>query len=299
MILAVLCALFAKLSPEFLGLDNLASMAQNFTEIGLIALPMTFVILTAGIDLSVGAIAGLSCVALGSAFGHFHGSFWAGAVAAVAMGALAGSLNGAAISWLGMPPLVVTLATMAIYRGLAVGFSGGEPVTGFPAGSEWLGQGMAGPFPHQAILLILLALMAAWALYLTPYGRYLYAIGGSEMTCRLGGVSVDAIRFSTYLLSGAAAGLAAVVYVSRVGTARSDTGAGWELDVISAVVLGGTDVAGGDGGLAGTILGLLIISVLRNGLNLVNFPQEGQPVILGCVLIGAIALDRLVRKRRS
>ena len=298
-LLAVLCAIFARLSPQFLDSDNLREIARHFSEVGLMALPQTYVILTSGIDLSVGSLLGLSSVALGLSFEHLKWPFWEAAGAALGVGALGGAVNGLAIAWWGMPALVVTLATLAIYRGLAVGISSGRSITDFPDSSSWLGQGTIGPFPTQFLLLVAAVILAGAALYKSPFGRYIYAIGGNETASRLGGVPVDRTRFLVYLLSGVASGLAAVVYVSRLGTARPDAGSGIELDVISAVVLGGTDVAGGDGGIIGTVLGLLILSVLRNGLDLINFPQERQPVVIGALLITAIAIDRAVRRRRA
>ena len=298
LLLLALCVLFRLQAAPFLSADNLVEIARHFSEIGLMALPQTFIILTGGIDLAIGSLLGLSAVALGETFHSLRWPFWAAAGAAVATGCLGGAANGFAIAELGMPALVVTLATLAIYRGLAVGITGGQSISDFPDATGWLGQENAGPFPNQLLLLVLLTAIAAAVLYRSPYGRYLFSIGGNETACRLAGVPVDRVRFCNYLISGAMAGLAAVVYVSRLGTARPDAGAGMELDVISAVVLGGTDVAGGEGGIVGTILGLLILSVLRSGLDMVNFPQERQPVLIGALLIATIALDRLIRRRR-
>ncbi|MCA1597086.1 MAG: ABC transporter permease [Chloroflexi bacterium] len=294
-----LCVLFtAKTGRQFLDPDNLAEIARNFSEIGLMAIPQTFVVLTGGIDLSVGSILGVASFVIGAAFDRGHLSFPEAGAVSIAAGSVCGALNGVAVGPGGMPSLVVTLATLAIYRGLAVGFSGGTSVSDFPDSSSWIGQGTIGPFPTQLIVLAFVFAAATLALYRSPFGRYVFSTGYNETASRLAGAPVDRLRVWVFMLSGAAAGLAAVVHVARLGTARADAGAGMELDVISAVVLGGTDVAGGDGGLLGTFLALVILSVLRSGLNLLNVPEEGQSVVIGGLLIGTIALDRAVRRRR-
>lgn len=294
-----LCAIFTvKAGRQFLDPDNLAEIARNFAEIGLMAIPQTFIILTGGIDLSVGSILGMASFVLGSAFDRLHLSFWEAGGVGIAAGAACGALNGIAVGPGGMPSLVVTLATLAIYRGLAIGLSSGSSVSDFPDSSNWLGQGTIGPFPTQLVLLAVVSVAAILALYKSPFGRYIFSTGFNETASRLAGVPVDRVRTWIFLLSGAAAGMAAMVHVARLGTARADAGIGMELDVITAVVMGGTDVAGGDGGLMGTFLALVILSVLRSGLNLLNVPEEGQSVIIGSLLIATIALDKAVRRRR-
>lgn len=285
------------LSDKFLTVQNLLDMTRHFVEIGLVALPMTLIIITAGIDLSVGSIVGLCAVILGFAWDRLHFTLESAMGVTLLTGMLAGLGNGALIAGMRIPALIVTLATMAIYRGLADGISQARRVSDFPESFFFLGQGYVGPFPAQLVLFALLAALTALALARTGCGRALYALGSNEETAWLSGLPVGRLKLGVYTLSGLLAGLAALVYVSRVSTAKPDAGLGLELDVITAVVLGGTSIAGGEGSILGSVLGLSILSVLRRGLTLANFPMEGQAVLLGGLLIGAVWLDRIVRPR--
>ncbi|HIE52727.1 MAG TPA: ABC transporter permease [Armatimonadetes bacterium] len=296
LLLLATVSLMAHLSPRFLRLDNLFAMTRHFVEIGLLALPMTLVLITAGIDLSVGSMLGLSAVALGLTWRGTR-SLATGVLAALGAGLLAGTANGLLVARLHIPALIVTLATLAIYRGLALGLSQAEAVHDFPESFYWLGQGYVGPFPAQLLLFGGLAMAATIFLSCTTVGRSLYALGGNEETARLSGLPVAQLKLLVYALSGLLAGLAGVTYVSRVATAKPDAGLGLELDVITAVVLGGTSVAGGEGTVLGSVLGMLIISALRNGLTLIRFPTERQAIIVGLLLIAAVGADRLLRRR--
>jgi rhamnose transport system permease protein len=285
------------LSDKFLTQKNLLEMTRNFVEIGLLALPMTLIIITAGIDLSVGSVVGLCAVVLGFAWERGHLTLGSAVLVTLLAGVLAGAVNGALIAGMRIPALIVTLATMAIYRGLAAGISQARRVSDFPEAFFFLGQGHLGPFPTQLVLFVVLAVLVALVLARTTLGRALYALGSNEETTRLSGQPVAGLKFFAYTLSGLLAGLAALVYVSRVSTAKPDAGLGLELDVITAVVLGGTSIAGGEGSIVGSVLGLSILSVLRFGLTLARFPTEGQTVLLGALLIAAVWLDRAVRRR--
>ncbi|MGQ9524954.1 MAG: ABC transporter permease [Armatimonadota bacterium] len=295
-VLAAVIAAMSAMSPRFLTPYNQLEMTRHFVEIGLIALPMTLVIITGGIDLSVGSILGLSAVVLGYCWRHWHISIWACSAAAICVGAFAGAANGAMVAWARIPPLIVTLATLAIYRGLALGISQAQPVFDYPEAFYLLGQGYVGPMPMQLLIFVLAAAVVGCVLALTKHGRAIYAIGASEEAARLSGTPVSTAKLLLYTFSGLMAGLAAVVYVSRVSTAKADAGLGYELDVISAVVLGGTSVSGGEGSVVGTVLGLLIISSLRNGLTLAGNPAEIQAVIIGSLLIAAVGLDSSLRR---
>lgn len=298
-ILVCVAVAMSALSPRFLTAYNLLQMTRHFVEIGLIALPMTLVIITGGIDLSVGSTLGLSAVVLGHCWRHWHTSIWACAAVSVLAGAAAGAANGAMVAWARIPPLIVTLATLAIYRGLALGISQAQPVFDYPEAFYVMGQGYVGPVPVQFLIFTAAAVAVGCLLALTKYGRAIYAIGASEEAARLSGTPVGTAKLLLYMFSGLMSGLAAVIYVSRVSTAKADAGLGYELDVISAVVLGGTSVAGGEGSVLGTVLGLLIISALRNGLTLAGNPAEIQAVVIGCLLITAVGLDSVLRRRRS
>jgi len=294
-LLSLCVGLMATLSERFLTVSNWMEMTRFFVEIGLMALPMTLIIITAGIDLSVGSILALSAVTLGWVWENTH-HLPAASLAALGAGLLAGAGNGLLIARGRIPALIVTLATMAIYRGLAMGLSQAHPVRDFPEPFFFLGQGYVGPFPTQLLVFAGVALLVGMVLARTTVGRGLYALGSNEEATRLGGLPVARFKLLIYSLSGLLAALAGLIYVSRVSTAKPDAGLGTELDVITAVVLGGTSIAGGEGSILGSVLGLLIISVLRRGLTLARFPTEGQAVIIGGLLILAVWLDRVLRR---
>jgi len=289
-------AIMAFLSPLFLTASNLLGMTRFFVEIGLIALGMTLVILTAGIDLSVGSMVGLATVVLGLCY-RMYLPIGAAVLLALMAGSGAGLLNGLLISRANIPPLIVTLATLAIYRGLALGISQAEPVRDFPESFSFLGQGYLLGVPVQFLIFLAFAAGTTLLLGRTSIGRYIYAIGNNEAAARFAGIEVDRLKLFLYTFNGFLSGLAAVIYVSRVSTAKADAGQGYELDVITAVVLGGTSIAGGEGSILGTVLGLVLITTLRNGLTMARFPSEGQAVIIGALLILSVALDRLMRRK--
>jgi rhamnose transport system permease protein len=286
----------ARLSPVFLQVGSLLEMTRHMVEVGLVALPMTLVILSAGIDLSPGSTMGLASVVLGLS--------WRGGlpIAAAAGGALlaavaCGALNGALVAWARLPALIVTVATWEIYRGLALGLGRGGDVSGYPDSFYALGQSYVGGWvPAQTVLFAALAVAAAVFLERTAAGRSLRAVGANEAGARLSGVPAARYHFLVYTLTGLAAGLAAVIYAARVSTAKSDAGTGLELDAITAVVLGGTSISGGEGGIAGTVLGLLLITSLTDGLTLARIPSDRQQVLLGLILIATVWLDRRLRR---
>jgi rhamnose transport system permease protein len=257
---------------------------------------MTLVILTAGIDLSPGSTMGLASVALGLAW---RGGLPIAGAAAVALAAAAGcgALNGCLVAWARLPALIVTVATMAIYRGLSLGLGRGGDVSGYPDSFYALGQSYIGGWvPAQTVLFAFLALGAGVFLDRTAAGRSLRAVGASEAAARISGVPTPRYHFLVYTLTGLMAGLAAVVYASRVSTAKADAGTGLELDAITAVVLGGTSISGGEGGIGGTVLGLLLITSLTDGLTLGRIPSDRQAIVLGSILIATVWLDRRLHR---
>ncbi len=269
------------------------------TEVALVALPMTYIIITGGIDLSVGSIMVLSAIVLGYSWKNLGVPLELAIAMAIAAGMLAGFLNGLLIVRVRVPPLIMTLATLALYRGLAEGISQARSVRGYP---EWffeMGQGEILGVPSQ-LWILLVAVTAFWVvLARTTFGRALYAIGHNEAAARFSGLAVDRIKLTIYTLSGAMAGLAGFIFVSRVSTTRSDMGTGLELDVISAVVLGGTSIFGGVGTIAGTVLGFTLIQFLKNGLALMGVKGDATIVVIGSVLIGSILITTLLQSRRA
>ncbi len=303
--LVLLIALFVSLAvlsvtaERFMSVGNLLNQGRLMTEVALVALPMTFIIITAGIDLSVGSMFGLSAIMLG-VFWHNLGVPLPAAMAlAMLVGTAAGFFNGLLITRLRVPPLIMTLATLALYRGLAEGISQARSVRGYP---EWffvLGQGEMFGVPTQLWILVVAIIIFWIVLTRTTFGRSLYAIGHNETAARYSAIKVDRIKLIIYSLSGFMSGLAGVIFVSRVSTTRSDMGTGLELDVIAAVVLGGTSIFGGVGTIAGTVLGFTLIQLLKNGLALTGVKGDATIVVIGTVLILSILITNFLQHRRG
>lgn len=291
-VLVILGTAMSLLSPHFLKVSNLLELTRHLAEIGMIACGMTFVIMTAGIDLSVGSLLGLSGIVLG-----YSWQAWGGAIAvplALLVGLGGGILNGGLVTTCGLPPLVVTLATMALFRGVAMVISRAQPVSEFPPWFSWIGQGRLGPFPAQLVAWAFIVVAADLLIRRTVVGRYATAIGANERAARFAAVPVAAVKLGVYAATGLLSALAGIVFASRVSTAKADAGLGLELEVIASVVLGGTQITGGRGTVVGTLFGVLILGVVRNGLSLAGVPSVWQVMLSGAILIAAaIANERL------
>jgi rhamnose transport system permease protein len=286
-------------SDRFFTVPNLLNQGRLMAEIGLIAIAMTFVIATGGIDLSVGSILGLVAILLGVFWQNLGMPLPMAMVAAVAAGTFAGFLNGYIITRFKVPPLIATLATLALYRGLAEGISQARSVRGYPEWFYVLGQGEVFGVPTQLWILLAAAVIASIVLAYTGFGRTVYAIGANEVASRFSGLAVEKTKLLLYTASGFAASLAAVIFVSRVSTTRSDMGTGIELDAITAVVLGGTSIFGGRGTIVGTMIGLCLIQALKNGLSLAGVKGDGTIMLIGAVLILAILISNIFEKSGS
>ena len=295
-LVAIALALLATQSDRFFTIDNLLNQGRLMAEVGLVALAMTFVIVTGGIDLSVGSILGLCAILLGVFWKTLGLPLPAAMALALVVGAVAGLVNGLIITRFRVPPLIATLATLALYRGLAEGISQARSVRGYPDWFFDLGQGEALGVPSQLWILLAVTAAAAVILGLTTFGRATYSVGANETAARFSGIGVDRTKLLIYTGSGLMAGLAAVVFVSRVSTTRSDMGTGLELDVITAVVLGGTSIFGGRGTIIGTVLGLILMQAIKNGLSLAGVKGDGTIVVIGVVLILAILIGNLFRR---
>lgn len=288
LILLVILVTFALFSPQFFTVNNLLTLALQTSLVALVAIGMTFTIITGGIDLSVGSTAALAgAIAAGIAV---QLGAYPGLLAGIATGLGIGALNGALIVWGRLPPFVATLASMATARGLTLVYTQGRPIAGLDQaftfwGSEsWLGA------PMPVWILLITAVIAHLILRQTRLGLHLYAIGGGEETARLAGVNVGLIKFSAYLISGLCAALSGIILTARLWSAQPNTGIGLELDAIAAAVLGGSSLAGGAGGIPGTIAGSFIIGMLANGLNLLGVPSYHQQVIKGAIFVIAVVL---------
>jgi rhamnose transport system substrate-binding protein len=294
------CAVFSLVAHNFATAANAFEVTRLSVEIGLLALALTPIIVTSGIDLSVGSMMGLSAVVLGFLWRDAGVPMPLAIALTLLLGLAGGALNGAMIARLGFPALIVTLGTLSLFRGIAEGLTRGiENYSGFSPRFLALGQGyVAGHVPTQLFILIGAALASAWWLHRTSYGRSLYAIGHSPEGARYAGIRVRRRVQTVYILSGLAASLAAVVYVAHLGQAKSDAGTGYELMAITAVMLGGASIFGGRGTILGTMLGLFSIVLLQNGLRLSGQPAELAGILTGVLLIATIMVDLVSRRAR-
>jgi rhamnose transport system substrate-binding protein len=284
---------FSIIGKNFFSWENLFLNLRISTELGLLALAATPVIVTGGIDLSVGSLLGLCAVAFGKLWHDGGLNPWSAAAGAVAIGAAAGGLNALLITRLRIPPLIVTLGSYSLFRGLAEGITRGvDNFTNFPAGFVYLGQGYFWRYVPAQLPIFLAAAIGFWVLlHRSAIGRSLSAIGFSPEGARHAGIPVQRRVALVYVLSGLAAGVAAVIYVARFGQAKADAGTGYELSAITAVVLGGTSIFGGTGSIIGTLLGLFAIAIMQNGLRLAVLPPELAGILTGALLLIAIGAD--------
>lgn len=278
-------------SRSFLTLHNLLNVALQTSVNALLAIGMTFVILTAGIDLSVGSILAFSsAITAGLLVGHVN--IFLASVIGLVVGALAGLLNGIFVAYGRLAPFIVTLGTLTLFRGATEIYTGGVPIFNLPESFSGFGAGTLVGIPIPVLVTAVIFALGLLALQRTTHGRRIYAIGGNERAAFLAGIPVKRYLMGVYVISGALAALAGLVLTSRLGSAEPTAGTGYELDAITAVVLGGTSLFGGEGTLWGTIIGALILGVISNGLNLLNVNSFYQDAIKGVIILFAIMLDR-------
>jgi ribose transport system permease protein len=303
--LILLLVYFSFASPAFMQTDNMINILQATAVNGVLAIASTFVIITAGIDLSVGTLMTFCAVMAGVFLTYWGLPMWIGVLAAIGTGALAGAISGTLIAKLKIPPFIATLGMMQAWKGLSLVVSGDKPIyfndtENFYRISQdsligdvlpWL------PIPNAGLILLLLAVIASIVLKSTALGRYTYAIGSNEEAVRLSGVNVDRWKIAIYSMGGAICGIAGLLLASRINSAQPALGQGYELDAIAAVVIGGTSLSGGTGTILGTIIGAFIMSVLTNGLRILSVAQEWQFVVTGVIIILAVYTDILRRKR--
>ncbi len=288
------------LSPYFLNANNLSRTSSDFMEIGLMMLPMVFIIVTGNIDLSVASNMGMSASFMGLL--HNMGvNIWVAALAGLLLGTLGGVLNGYLVGRVKLPALVVTLGTYAFFRGLAYGFLGDQAARNYPPEFTYFGQGkvFGTLVPFSVALFAVLAILFGLVLHKTTFGRYLYAIGNNENAAIYSGVPVSKIKFRIYVLSGFISALAGLILAARFGSTRPDNGTGLELSVITAAVLGGLDINGGKGTMYGAALSLLLIGLLKFGMGLMNIQSQVQSMVVGLLLIISILLPHFVSQISS
>jgi ribose transport system permease protein len=290
----LLCIVLSVLSDSFLTVDNWLNILRQVSINALIAFGMTFVILTGGIDLSVGSVLALSsAITAGMMASGTNG------VTAIIIGLLAGffmgAINGIVITKGRVAPFIATLATMTMFRGLTLVYTDGRPITGFATDDilfQMMGRGYFLGIPVPVVFMIVVYAALYFVLKKTTFGRHTYAIGGNEEASRLSGIRVDRLKVWIYSLTGGLSALAGIILTSRLNSAQPTAGTAYELDAIAAVVLGGTSLSGGRGWIFGTLVGALIIGILNNGLNLLNVSSFYQQVIKGLVILLAVLLDR-------
>ncbi len=295
-------ALFSLLSPWFLTAENLLNVSLQVSIIAIIAAGMTFVILTGGIDLSVGSLVALSgiiattLVKLPIGFGAALILALAGAVL---FGALSGWLAGFFITRFRVTPFIVTLALMTVWRGAGFVYTEGQPVWALPDAYARLGAGRLLEIPFPTIVMVVVFILAHLALTRTRFGRYVYAVGGNAEAARLAGIRTGRILTQVYLICGVLSAVSGLLLSSRMNSGQPNAGLMYELDVIAAVVVGGTSLSGGRGSIAGTFIGALLIAVLRNGLNLLNVGSYVQQVIVGAVILLAVLIDQMRKNQEE
>ncbi|MCX4148223.1 ABC transporter permease [Paraburkholderia madseniana] len=297
-VLVVLCIVLSFANQYFLTLGNIADILRQTSINGILAVGMTYVVLTAGIDLSVGstlALAGIISASLVTG-PHPHGAA-IGLAAGLAVGAAIGAINGLLVARLSIPPFVATLGMLSAARGLTYIYNDGMPVTDLPDGYLTIGTGAIAGIPVPIIVFALVVMLFWFVLRYTTYGRYVYAVGGNAKSAKTSGISTGKILFSVYVIGGLLAGLAGIILAARTTSALPQAGVSYELDAIAAVVIGGTSLSGGTGSLGGTVVGALLIGVINNGLNLLGVSSYYQQVVKGVIIVGAVLLDASRKKQ--
>jgi ribose transport system permease protein len=307
--LAVMIVVLGVSTDSFLSLANGWNILRQISVNLCLSIGMTLVVITGGIDLSVGAILALAGAVAAGLLRNGLGLPWQGApiainvleaiLVAIAVGSMAGFCNGAVVAWMRLPAFVATLAMLSIARGLTMLWTGGYPITGLGGQFGAIGTGHWVGVPMPVWEVLALVLLAIFLTRRTAFGRHLYAVGGSERAARLAGLRVNAIKVWVYTLGGALAGVAGLIVTARLDSAQPNAGLGYELDSIAAVVIGGTSLSGGRGSIGGTVLGCLIIGVLNNGLFLLDVSPFWQQVIKGVVILAAVSLDRMGQGRSA
>jgi ribose/xylose/arabinose/galactoside ABC-type transport system permease subunit len=303
LVFIAICAVLAFSAPDFFTASNLVNVVRQTSFPAIVAVGMTFVILTAGIDLSVGgviAFAGVvGCLIIVRPEFSLGWALALGIAAGVAVGTVVGVINGVAITRFRLPPFIATLAMWFIAGrdgGLAFIVTAGQPVYNLPASFTFLGAGDIGGVPIPIILMLVTVAAGHVVLTRTAFGRHVYAVGGNEEAAWLSGINVARVKLAVYIISGTLAGLSSMVLAGRLASGDPKTGMGMELDAIAAVVVGGTSLFGGKGSVLGTLIGALIMGVLNNGLNLLDISSYWQPVVKGVVILLAVLIDQITKK---
>ena len=298
LILLLLCVVVSILTPKFLNWNNIMNIARQTTINGIIAIGMACVILTGGIDLSVGSVLAFSTMVAGLLINAGLNG-WIAAIIGVIIGGLIGAINGTLISTMDLPPFIVTLASMSIFRGFTMLASGGMPV-GMQNSISFFGAGYLFGIPFPVIVLAIIAAVMLFVLNKTRFGRHVYALGGNEQTARLCGIKVNKTKIMVYAISGILAAISGLIIAARLNSAQPDAGDSYEMDAIAAAVIGGCSMSqGGIGTIGGVVIGAFIIGVLNNALNLLNVSPFWQTAVKGFVILAAIIIDRMTVRAKK
>lgn len=290
-----LCLCFSILSPYFFSVNNLLTVATQTAIIAIIAIGQTYVMITTGIDLSIGSNIALSGMLAGIAMTHGI-PIWISILIGLASGCLVGALNGIMIAFGKIPPFIATLCTMMAVRGISLTLTQGIPVSSLPKGFTIIGTGSFLGIPIPVILMIALTIVFGFILAKTKLGRHIYAAGSNVDAARLSGINTKTVLIKVYIISGFVAAFAGLIMAARIISAQPAAGEGYELDAVASSVIGGTSTLGGEGMIAGTFIGAFIIGILRNGLNLIGISPFIQKIVIGVVIGGSVFLDRIKRK---
>lgn len=288
--LFAICALLSFATSNFLTVENIINVLRQVSINGILAIGMTFVVITGGIDLSVGSLVAFSGV-IAASFIRGGYNIWIAILLAAAASLILGFISGFFIAKRRVAPFIVTLAMMTVARGLTYVYSDGKPISGLTQQYLNIGKGDFLKIPVPVWILIIIFVIAYLILYYTSIGRYIYAVGGNEHAALVSGINVTRVKMFVYTVSGLLSGLAAVVLSARVSAGLPQAGGSYELDAIASVVIGGTSLSGGRGRLWGTIIGVLIIGIVNNGLDLLNVSSYYQQIVKGCIILGAVLLD--------
>ena len=298
LVLVALCIVFTiTTNGTFIKPANLLNVSRQVSMIGICAVGMAIVMITGGMDLSVGSLQGLIGVLTALMMVNLNFPIPVAVLCALLLGVMFGLFHALVYNLVGIPPMIITLAMYTSYRGLAYVISGGKPVFGFDEKFSTIGQGYLWKIPIPAVIMIIVMIFGWFLLNKTTLGKYIYGIGGNEEACRLAGVNIKKMRFFIYGLSGFLASLAAVVLLSRVNSGQPKAGTGFEFEVITAVVLGGVSIKGGAGNILGVLVGVLIMGIMKNGFVLMNVNEYFQMVLQGFVLLLAVGFDILINKQ--
>ncbi|HHT09321.1 MAG TPA: ABC transporter permease [Atribacter sp.] len=299
LVFIVVCVIFGILNPVFFNPLNIINVIRQVSIIGVMAVGMTLVILLGLIDLSVGSIVAFAGIIAAGFQVKWGGSLFLSLVIPLLVGAGIGYFNGYVSTKGGIHPFIVTLGSMSIFRGATLLIAQGKPISGMSPAFRFIGAGMIGPIPFPVILFLGCVIIFGIMLKRTVFGRYIYAIGGNQEAALLSGIMVDRVKILTYTILGTLSGLSALILTSRLNSGELVAGQGYELDVIASVVIGGTSMMGGEGGVYGTLIGALLIGVISNGLNLLGVQPYWQMMVKGTIIILAVLMDRMKRRFRT